>query len=84
MSRGLFEDPRMSQINHFGQQLQIIPAETVILAGEKQAFRVRSIDANGFVVENGARPKVFSNIIDDSPLQNQIQRNKECKIIQAF
>ena len=39
---------------------------------------------NGFVVENGARPKVFSNIIDDSPLQNQIQRNKECKIIQAY
>ena len=29
--------------------------------------------------ENGARPKIFSNIIDDSPLQNQIQRNKECK-----
>lgn len=25
----------------------------------------------------GARPKVFSNVIDDSPLQNQIQKNKE-------
>ena len=29
--------------------------------------------------ENGARSKIFCNIIDDSPLQNQIQRNKECK-----
>ncbi len=28
-----------------------------------------------FVESGGARPK----IIDDSPLQNQIQRNKECK-----
>ncbi len=30
-------------------------------------------------IDTGARPKTMSNIIDDSPLQNQIQRNKECK-----
>ena len=30
-------------------------------------------------IDTGARPKMLSNIIDDSPLQNQIQRNKECK-----
>ena len=34
--------------------LQIIPAETVIMTGNKQAFRVRSVDANGFLVS----PKV--------------------------
>ena len=28
----------------------------------------------------GARPKQYSNVIvDDSPLQNQMQKNKECK-----
>jgi outer membrane protein assembly factor BamB len=30
--------------------LQIIPAETVIMTGNKQSFRVRSVDANGFLV----------------------------------
>ena len=32
-------------------------------------------EMSNIYAENGARPK----IIDDSPLQNQIQRNKECK-----
>ncbi|MHB1079843.1 MAG: outer membrane protein assembly factor BamB family protein [Prosthecobacter sp.] len=32
--------------------LQIIPAETVLMTGDKQAFRVRSIDAHGFVVSD--------------------------------
>jgi outer membrane protein assembly factor BamB len=32
--------------------LQIIPAETVIMTGEKQAFRIRSVDANGLVVSD--------------------------------
>ena len=28
----------------------------------------------------GARPKQYSNVIvDDSPLQNQMEKNKECK-----
>lgn len=35
--------------------LQIIPAETVIMAGDKQAFRVRSVDANGMVVSNDVK-----------------------------
>ena len=30
--------------------LQIIPAETVIMTGHKQSFRVRSVDAAGFLV----------------------------------
>jgi hypothetical protein len=29
----------------------------------------------------GARPKVLTDVIDDSPLQNQIQKNKEGNII---
>jgi outer membrane protein assembly factor BamB len=32
--------------------LQIIPAETVLMTGDKQAFRVRSVDSNGFVVSD--------------------------------
>jgi len=32
--------------------LQIIPAETVLMTGNKQAFRIRSVDANGFVVSD--------------------------------
>lgn len=32
--------------------LQIIPAETVIMRGQKQAFRIRSVDANGLVVSD--------------------------------
>ena len=30
--------------------LQIVPAETLLMTGDKQAFRIRSVDANGFVV----------------------------------
>lgn len=30
--------------------LQIIPAEVVVMTGEKQTFRIRSVDANGMVV----------------------------------
>ena len=37
------------------------------------------------VYPGGARPKQYSNVIvDDSPLQNQMQKNKECKIISSF
>jgi outer membrane protein assembly factor BamB len=32
--------------------LQIIPAETVIMRGNKQAFRIRSVDGNGMVVSD--------------------------------
>ncbi|HCN31265.1 MAG TPA: hypothetical protein DIT64_21660 [Verrucomicrobiales bacterium] len=35
--------------------LQIIPAEVTILAGEKQAFRIRSVDENGFVVSDDVK-----------------------------
>lgn len=30
--------------------LQIIPGETLLMTGDKQPFRIRSVDANGFVV----------------------------------
>ena len=31
-------------------------------------------------LEQGARPKKYSNVIvDESPLQNQMEKNKECK-----
>jgi outer membrane protein assembly factor BamB len=42
--------------------LQIIPAETVIVTGNKQSFRVRSVDANGFLVNpdvKGVKWKTF-------------------------
>jgi outer membrane protein assembly factor BamB len=35
--------------------LQIIPAETVIMTGDKQVFRIRSVDANGFVVSENVK-----------------------------
>lgn len=35
--------------------LQIIPAEVVVMAGNKQSFRVRSVDANGFVVSDSVK-----------------------------
>jgi hypothetical protein len=31
------------------------------------------------LLDGGAGPSVLTDIIDDSPLQNQIQKNKECK-----
>ncbi len=38
-------------------QLQIIPYEVLLKPGEKQAFRIRALDANGFVVEENIDPK---------------------------
>lgn len=35
--------------------LQIIPAEVTIMAGGKQSFRIRSVDANGFVVSDNVK-----------------------------
>lgn len=35
--------------------LQIIPAEVTVMAGDKQAFRVRSVDANGLVVSEDVK-----------------------------
>ena len=43
--------------------LQIIPAETVIMAGDKQAFRIRSVDANGFVVSNDVKGVKWESFI---------------------
>jgi outer membrane protein assembly factor BamB len=38
-------------------QLQVIPNEALLHPGEKAAFRIRSLDANGFVVQEGIDPK---------------------------
>ena len=38
-------------------QLQIIPYEVLLKPGEKQAFRIRALDANGFTVEENVDPK---------------------------
>ncbi len=41
------------------KKLQIIPAEILIGPGDKQAFRVRALDANGFTVEENVDPKTL-------------------------
>ncbi len=38
-------------------QLQIIPSEVLLMAGESRSVRVRSLDANGFVVQENIDPK---------------------------
>jgi hypothetical protein len=38
-------------------QLQIIPSEVLLAPGTKAAFRARSLDANGFVVEESVAPE---------------------------
>jgi outer membrane protein assembly factor BamB len=38
-------------------QLQIIPSEVLLLAGRSEQLRVRSLDANGFVVQEKLDPK---------------------------
>lgn len=40
-----------------GTQLQVIPAEVRLRPGQSQSFRVRVLDANGFVVEEVKDPK---------------------------
>ena len=43
--------------------LQAIPAETVIMTGNKQGFRVRSIDANGYVVSEDVKGVKWDSFI---------------------
>jgi len=43
--------------------LQIIPAEVVIMNGGKQAFRIRSLDANGFVVDENVKGVKWESFI---------------------
>lgn len=38
-------------------QLQIIPYEVTLQPGDKQSFRIRALDANGFTVEESVDPK---------------------------
>ncbi|TDU72792.1 outer membrane protein assembly factor BamB [Prosthecobacter fusiformis] len=43
--------------------LQIIPAEVVIMNGGKQSFRIRSLDANGFVVSEDVKGVKWESFI---------------------
>lgn len=43
--------------------LQIIPAETVIMTGHKQSFRVRSVDAAGFLVNSDVKGVKWESFI---------------------
>lgn len=43
--------------------LQIIPAEVVVMNGEKRAFRIHSVDANGFVVNNDVKKVKWESFI---------------------
>ncbi|HBJ85963.1 MAG TPA: hypothetical protein DDZ88_19260 [Verrucomicrobiales bacterium] len=43
--------------------LQIIPAETVVMTGDKQVFRIRSVDANGFVVSEDVKGVKWESFI---------------------
>ena len=39
------------------KQLQVIPYESLLKPGDKQTFRIRSLDANGFTVNENVDPK---------------------------
>lgn len=39
------------------KKLQVVPAEVFLNPGQKQAFRVRALDANGYTVEENVDPK---------------------------
>ncbi|MFO1485784.1 MAG: PQQ-binding-like beta-propeller repeat protein [Verrucomicrobiaceae bacterium] len=43
--------------------LQAIPAEVVVLAGDKQTFRIRSVDANGMVVSDNVKGVKWESFI---------------------
>ena len=58
--------------------------ETRLLNGGKASEIIEEESEDGCTGQDlypgGARPKQYSNVIvDDSPLQNQMQKNKECK-----
>jgi outer membrane protein assembly factor BamB len=40
-------------------QLQLIPSEVLLHPGEKASFRARSLDANGFIVQESIDPKTL-------------------------
>lgn len=42
------------------KKLQIVPAEIFLNPGQTQAFRIRALDANGFIVEDNIDPKTVT------------------------
>lgn len=60
--------------------LQIIPAEVVIMNGSKQAFRVRSVDANGFVVSEDVKGVKWESFI---PPTAKVKASMDAKFNEA-
>jgi outer membrane protein assembly factor BamB len=58
-TKGLAKDPAPEPWPTPGEkkQLQAIPYEVVLKPGEKRAFRIRALDANGFTVVDNIDPK---------------------------
>lgn len=58
-SKGLAKYPESEKWPTAGAkaQLQIIPYEVRLQPGDKQSFRIRALDANGFTVEENIDPK---------------------------
>ncbi len=56
---GLAAAPEPEQWPAVGEKkkLQIVPYEVLLNPGDKQAFKVRALDANGFTVEDNIDPK---------------------------
>ena len=52
-------DPKPWPAASTAKQLQIIPYEVLLRPGQAQSFRVRSLDANGFTVQEGIDPKTL-------------------------
>jgi outer membrane protein assembly factor BamB len=60
--------------------LQIIPAEVVLMAGEKQSFRIRSLDANGFVVDENVKGVKWESYI---PPTARVKASMDAKFNEA-
>ena len=58
-SKGLAKYPEPEKWPAAGEkkQLQIIPYEVLLKPSDKQSFRIRALDANGFTVEDNLDPK---------------------------
>ena len=75
------EEPDLLEVDE-EDDVNMAPSSNTVLFHEYEKFR--EIDGGEFQFfsssEQGARPKQYSNVIvDESPLQNQMEKNKECK-----
>ncbi len=72
------ENPHL--IPHFGTAIfNMEPEDNCHLEDPEEHLSATPLAGAG-----GARPKQYSNVIvDDSPLQNQMEKNKECKCLET-